>query len=1092
MSTLEKLKKPYILFPLLLILIEVILFALNYKPGTFLVGWDNIMPEFNLKLNFDRSFFSIWQEYRGLGVLDGLSHAANFFHTIYIWILSLFLPESAVRYVYIHLTHMVGGVAFFFLLRKFTKNDVASFLGSLFYMFNIGVVQMYFAPLEVFATHFTALPLVALFAINALEKTNNRNLLFLFLACLLTTQQGFVPTIFTAFSIMFFFILLINVLRTHQIKSTFIVLLVVFAANAFWGVPYIYSAIHTSENIANSRINQFSSEEIFYRNQSFGDIKSVATLNGFMIDTIELNPTNFTNEYFMNTWRNLTKNPIYIAIYISFLSTAIFGIFYSLKKKNGQTLPFLLTLLTAFVFLANDTLFFKQINELIRSGFPLLGEAFRFPFTKFITLFAFCLSIFLTIGLSAILVKFKKYQIILAVLIFIGLAFTSYPAFRGYFTSPFLKLKLPTNYEKLFTEMQGLKSDGRVALLPAQTFWNWQYRDWGQRGSGFIWYGLPQPVTERAFDPWSPQDEQFYNELAFAVSNQDQTLFQNVIEKYDIKYLLLDKSTLNTLSRKEINYDSLEKFLEKDPNISKKSQYGKLVLYEINKPVSTIYSLNTKSTKGVYPNYNFEKEDGIYSLTGNYITDTKDPNVLNLFPSLYSEKTQGDLEFNFQNKTSEYILSPKNKIPYDLSNYSLRIPSLFQAEFLVPVEVSLEDSNLILTPAYPEIIINGNALNIEEEPIILPISIADPTLALFLETKQNIYFDRDGNKIAYLLNPAENTIEVRNEEGEAEKIYLDTSELTREATYTSLPENKINTVQIVFPKSKTTISQRDIIKNKNFKLIKNDSGKFASSYSAAESKVSGNQITLEAVDGSSELSFYAPDLYHQGNYIMFAKSDYVSGLPMRFYVDNDTENKAEIESIFPKKDTEIALVIPKSNNYFKGYGFHFIEKSVGKEKASGKISNIEIYPFPAKFIRGLQIIDIETLANQNNSNPKIKTEYRKANTAFYQTYTKPGEYIVLSQAIDPGWAAYEVNSSNQSPTTINGLQETLPFLSGNKLQEKKLINNWANGWKTEKGGSTVIVYLPSYLQYLGQAITIGALLLLSILVITHRKHHKND
>lgn len=1092
MSTFSKLKKPYILFPLLLILIELILFAANYKPGTFLVGWDNIMPEFNLKLNFDRSFFSIWQEYRGLGVLDGLSHAANFFHTIYIWILSLFLPESALRYAYIHLTHIVGGIAFFFLLRKFTKNDVASFLGSVFYMFNIGVIQMYFAPLEVFATHFAALPLVALFATNALEKTNPKNLLWLFLACLFTSQQGFVPTIFTAFSIMFFFILLINILRTHKIKSTFIVLLVVFAANAFWGVPYIYSAIHTSENIANSRINQFSSEEIFYRNQSFGDIKNVTTLNGFMIDTIELNPSNFTNEYFMNSWRNLTKNPIYLTVYLAFLSISIFGIFYSIKKRNGQTLPFLLTLLTAFVFLANDTLIFKQINELIRNSFPLLGEAFRFPFTKFITLFAFCLSVFLTIGISAILARFRKYQTIIAILVFAGLIFTSYPAFQGYFTSPFLKQKIPADYQELFSEMKDLKSEGRIALLPAQTFWNWQYRDWGQRGSGFIWYGIPQPVTERAFDPWSPQDEQFYNELAFAVNNQDQELFQNVIEKYDIKYLLLDKSILNTLSKKEINYDSLEKFLEKDPNIEKRSEYGKLVLYEIKKPTNIIYSLNPTTTKSVYPNYNFEKEDSIYSLTGNYLTDTKDPNVLNLFPSLYSEKTQGDLEFNFQNKSDEFVLSPKNEIPYDLSNYSIRIPSLFQTEFLVPVAVSIEGSDLILSPEYPEIKINGNTLEVEEEPILIPFSISNPNLAVFLETKQNVYFDKEGNKIAYLLNPAENTIQLRNEEGEVEDIYLDTSEITRETTYSPLPENEIKNVQIVFPKYKTTISQRDIIKNKNFEILRYSLGKFSSPYSKSESKINNNEVTLEAVDNSSELSFYAPDLYHQGSYILFAKSDYISGLPMRFYIDNDTEAKAEIESIFPKKDTEIALVIPKSNNYFKGYGFHFIEKSVGKEKASGKISNIEIYPFPSKFIRGLQIIDTETLANQSNSNPKLKTEYRKANTGFYQTFTKPGEYIVLSQAIDPGWSAYEVKSSNEAPTTINGLQETLPFLFGKKLEEKKLINNWANGWKTENGGSTVIVYLPSYLQYFGQAITIGAFLLLLILTITHRKHPKND
>ena len=45
--------KPVFLFPLLLILVELILFAANYKPGTYLIGWDNIMPEFNFSANFE-------------------------------------------------------------------------------------------------------------------------------------------------------------------------------------------------------------------------------------------------------------------------------------------------------------------------------------------------------------------------------------------------------------------------------------------------------------------------------------------------------------------------------------------------------------------------------------------------------------------------------------------------------------------------------------------------------------------------------------------------------------------------------------------------------------------------------------------------------------------------------------------------------------------------------------------------------------------------------------------------------------------------------------------------------------------------------
>ena len=187
----------------LLVLLEAILFILNFKAGSYLVGWDNIMPEFNIPLNFERAIFAVWQEYRGLGVIDGLAHAANFMHTLYIWIFSIFLPQEILRFFYIHLTHLLGGIFFFLLIDKLIKNKKISFLGGLFYMLNIGVLQMYFAPLEAFATHFVALPLLSLLTINALQKRSPKNLLLLFLGALLASPQSFVPTLFAAFFMFF-------------------------------------------------------------------------------------------------------------------------------------------------------------------------------------------------------------------------------------------------------------------------------------------------------------------------------------------------------------------------------------------------------------------------------------------------------------------------------------------------------------------------------------------------------------------------------------------------------------------------------------------------------------------------------------------------------------------------------------------------------------------------------------------------------------------------------------------------------------------------------------------------------------------------
>ena len=107
----------------LIILLEGILFGANYIPGTWLAGWDNVMPEFDFKANIIRNFVGVWQEHRGLGLLDGMSHSANTLHTLLLWILSLVLPRELLRYTFIFGMHLLGGVGMFFLISSVISNS---------------------------------------------------------------------------------------------------------------------------------------------------------------------------------------------------------------------------------------------------------------------------------------------------------------------------------------------------------------------------------------------------------------------------------------------------------------------------------------------------------------------------------------------------------------------------------------------------------------------------------------------------------------------------------------------------------------------------------------------------------------------------------------------------------------------------------------------------------------------------------------------------------------------------------------------------------------------------------------------------------
>src|SRR5690606_1308266 len=84
----------------------------------------------------------------------------------------------------------------------------------------------------------------------------------------LAVSQSHVPTIFIVYCISIAFYLITYVLRSKQYWSrSILVLLAIFISNAFWGLPYIYSAINNAEIITNSKINRLSNEEIVLRNQ---------------------------------------------------------------------------------------------------------------------------------------------------------------------------------------------------------------------------------------------------------------------------------------------------------------------------------------------------------------------------------------------------------------------------------------------------------------------------------------------------------------------------------------------------------------------------------------------------------------------------------------------------------------------------------------------------------------------------------------------------------------------------------------------------------------------------------------------------------
>lgn len=1037
------------------------------------MGWDNLMPEFNLWLNLKRSLFGVWQEYRGLGLLDGLSQAATLFHTLYIAVLSVVLNQSMVRYVFIFGTHLVGGIGFFLLLRYLTKNAKASFFGALFYMLNLAVVQMYFAPLEAFAVHFAALPLLAFFATKAMDKPSLKNYLVFLLFALLTTPQSFVPTFFIVFCIFLVFLLFCQAKSKKSWKEAITIFVLFVSANLFWLLPYSYSAAYNAKIIPQTRINQFSSEEIFYRNKAFGDLYNVFRLNGFMIDTVEYDNLQHKNDYFMSSWRSYQNTLFYNLSYLAFLLAALAGLFFIIRQKRKEFYPYIGAFLASFFFLANNTPLLAQVNQFLRSAFPVFAEVLRFPFTKFAILFAFTLSVFATFGVSYLFEKFaalKKLIIVVVIAASIGI---SIPAFQGYFVSPLLRVKLPQEYLDLMSYLDKKDANEKIALLPAHTFWNWQYRQWGQRGSGFLWYGIKQPILERPFDPWSLYNEQFYNELSYAINSQQADLLRKTLLKYDVSYVLVDHNIVNNLSSKPINYDQLDRFLTEADSLKREQEFGTLTLYKNTASPPWVYSL-PQNSPNLFNTFFVSNKDVIYDQLGNYISASI-ASIWYPFASLYSGKLQDNLQFITEESQNSIAISPKQQIA--LSGQSvITLPNLFVNESLIPVKVELKNGALNLLPLYPTIYVNGQKLNQQSETLSLSIErVVNPLKITLTDDDQEI---KSGDFV-YIRNKYLNIFKLEGK-GIIEHVKFDTRVYKPPEEVFQYKVDSVKDIKIEFPKIKSSYTYEHLIKSGIYKVYVPTRQevllKRADSFVKTKEDKKNQTVSFEVKGNSADLSLWAGNLLHDASYIIFARNKYDEGLPVSFSVDNPFEKRAELETRLSKKGEKNIFILPPTQKYFQGYGFHFTVKSVGTEISKNTIEDLSLYPFPYETLTNLRVerqgSTAQTIAN------KSSLPFEKSS---YFSYTiNPLENsngsLVLSQSYHPGWIAYQ---------------------NGKELKNHVLVDNWANGWELNKDVSItndglrnnpqsairnskiVVIFWPQYLEFAGFGLAIISLLIVA-------------
>ena len=1014
---------------LIILLLVAVLAATNYRVGTVLSGWDNLHPEFGFGFNIKRSIYAVWQEYQGVGLLGGMGHAADLIRQIPLYLISFIFPTEIIRYLFHFLMLLIGTLGlYYFLFFLIPKNHVmrkwGALSGSLFYLFNLVTVQMFNVPFEPYSVHYAFLPWLLFLTIRYLRLPSLKNYLYLVFINFLAVPHSYIGTFFLVY-ILALSILTIQFLNKKNFGRIAVLYLTVFIINAFWLLPNVYF-IYKKVNVnTQAKINRMSTQDMFLRNKKFGDLANVLLLKGFWFDNTEINSAG-NLEYQLQDWLDYFKDPGVQMTGFVFPILAIFGCYYAFKEKNRNSLLLLPLLIFSFSILANNAPFFIYLAEIFYK-IPLFSQVFRFPFTKLSILHLTSLAVFYGLGslwLSEKILPYRKINLLLILFIILPL-FYCLPVFSGKLFYYKVRAEIPREYFELFEYFRDKPSSDRIANFPQYTFWGWTFYRFNYSGSGFIWYGLEQPVLDRAFDVWSRENENYFNEISYAIYSRNLSLFEKVLKKYQIKWVLFDGNVISFSNSRELYKDRLETLISSSSIIKPVRSFGPISLYQVETTGDNVRLSNMLPV--VSPGYISGNLDKAYLETGDYINSsgnrTETDRIHFPFRALFSDTPGGRHEFGISEDEDKYIF--KTIIPSEFRNQKFIIPKSEPADFL---EIDRNDLAKTVNK-FPSIFLDGKLIaeikGNQETSFLLPPYFNGNLEVKIPKIKGYYYFDSYDSDAISLINPF--TCEKPD------------------------PERNSYERIIEFEKPFLRTSSIDGIYCLNYEM-NNLTHQFGYLIRAESRNISGKSLYLGVINGNSK------------------RSDLEIYLPRKNKMIPD--------------DFDISyLIVPPMENYALGYLMNIRNISIGRSETVNDIGRISVNPIPYKFLTGLKLVkdEVDPLIFEN-INLSVSHPYPAKYIVEVDKIPEQQSTLILSQSYDKGWKLFAVEQNFQNSDFLSFI---MPSKNGIEIKNHFKVNNWENGWILDgsklSGKKLLVLYLPQRWQIFGMTLWI----LLPLLIYFH-------
>lgn len=646
--------------------IIIALAVANYIPGTYLMGWDNIQTDLNPWLGVKRAVWSGWQEYQSFGLPAGMAHASDAVRAAGVWLLSFVLPQSTMRYMVHFLLVLIGAIGAYINIRSHIADKFASacaLAGAMVYVFNFYTVQILSLPFEGFTYFYAFLPWEIWIFLRFLKDNSvtAKTLLGFLVINILATAQSYAQQIFAVY-ILVLAVSAVGVIATSKAKMMLMrralgALLLILSINAFWILPQAYFVTTNRDVVTRAKMNEVSTERVWQENKDKGTLQDFVRMENFFATWND----HSGREIFAH-WNTYRSEAFMRVMSVALYGLVLIGFVVAIRHKHIHLAS--IYALVAVVLLS-DTPIFAHINTLIRE-IPLVHQIFRSPFTKFAVAYAYIASIAFSLGLWGV-IRLLSSHIAQKMVFGLGLIIVvlhSIPAWNGHYIAELARVKLPQAYQELIGYMQSQDANKRIALLPEYTYWGWYHHRWGYDGSGFLWYGIEQPIISRTFDVWSLESENYYWELQSALASQDPKRVQNVLEKYSVDYVLFDKSLIPVVPTDElILYDRVQAILSAMDTLTLERTFGDDILLYRHTPAvprAAIVSTASGAPLVVQNNRGFP-EDAAFARYGTYyespIISNDDPGVYFPFCNLQS----------FSYDSSSHLAISKDNSIFDIS-----------------------------------------------------------------------------------------------------------------------------------------------------------------------------------------------------------------------------------------------------------------------------------------------------------------------------------------------------------------------------------------------------------------------------------------